>query len=240
MNTKLINIGEKISALFQKISLRVRLLLISLGVILLVGLMIGVIFPSVFSNMLTSTNTMAGKADSITIKEIRPNPQIGPKDAPVTIVEFGDFACPACREWAQNGMREQLLNKYKGQLRFVWADFPVITLDSPKAAEAGRCAYDQDKFWEYQDYLYINYKGADNASLKSYATAVGLNRWLFDLCLDSGAKKDEVDLDFLDAMNRFLSNTPTFLINDRVRVIGLTSIEAFSTYIDPILAGKSS
>jgi protein-disulfide isomerase len=166
----------------------------------------------------------------------RPNPQIGPKSAPVTIVEFGDYGCSSCLIWAAAGMRQQLLDKYGDKVRFVWADFPVITLDSPKAAEAGRCAYDQGKFWEYQDYLYNNYQGIQIPYLKFYAGRVGLDQKLFDECLDSGVKEAEVDLDFKDAMLRSFSGTPTFLINDKVVIAGMASLEKFASVIDPILA----
>jgi len=167
----------------------------------------------------------------------RRNPQIGPRDAPVTIVEFGDYGCSSCRIWAGAGMRQQLLDKYGSKVRFVWADFPVITLESPKAAEAGRCAYDQDKFWQYQDYLYNHYQGLQIAYLKYYAGRIGLDQAIFDQCLDSGAKEAEVNLDFRDAMIRSLGATPTFLINDKVEIIGMASLEKFASVIDPILAG---
>jgi len=166
----------------------------------------------------------------------RPNPQIGPKDAPVTIVEFGDYGCSSCLIWAAAGVRQQLLDKYGNKVRFVWADFPVITLQSPKAAEAGRCAYDQDKFWEYQDYLYNNYQGIEIADLKFYAGRIGLNQAMFDQCLDSGVKEAEVNLDFQDAMIRSLHGTPTFLINDKVEIVGMASLDKFAAVIDPILA----
>jgi len=166
----------------------------------------------------------------------RPNPQIGPKDAPITIVEFGDYGCPSCLIWAVAGMRQQLFDKYGDKIRFVWADFPVVTLESPKAAEAGRCAYDQDKFWEYQDYVYNNYWGIDVDSLKFYAGQVGLNRAVFDQCLDSGVKQAEVNLDFQDAMLRSFHGTPTFLINNKVVLHGMTSLDKFAAVIDPILA----
>jgi protein-disulfide isomerase len=168
----------------------------------------------------------------------RPNPQIGPKDAPVTIVEFGDYACPSCQVWAAAGMRQQLLDKYGDKVRFVWADFPVITLESPKAAEAGRCAYDQGKFWEYQDYLYTHYEGIKIPHLKLYAGRVGLNQTVFDQCLDSGVKEAEVNLDFQDAMLRSLDGTPTFLINNKVVINGMASLDKFAAIIDPILAEK--
>ena len=164
----------------------------------------------------------------------RPNPQIGPKDAPVTIVEFGDYGCSSCMIWAAAGMRQQLLDKYGDKVRFVWADFPVITLESPKAAEAGRCAYDQDKFWEYQDYLYNHYQGLQIAYLKFYAGRIGLNQAKFDQCLDSGVKEAEVNLDFRDAMLRSLHGTPTFLINNKVYISGMASLDKFAAVIDPI------
>jgi len=167
----------------------------------------------------------------------RPNPQIGPQDAPVTIVEFGDYGCSSCMIWAAAGMRQQLLDKYGGQVRFVWADFPVITLESPKAAEAGRCAYDQGKFWEYQDFVYNNYQGIEIPYLKYYAGEVGLDQAVFDQCLDSGVKQAEVDLDFQDAMLRSIDATPTFLINDQVAIVGMAPLDDFAAIIDPILAG---
>jgi protein-disulfide isomerase len=166
----------------------------------------------------------------------RPNPQIGPKDAPVTIVEFGDYGCSSCLIWAAAGMRQQLFDKYGDKVRFVWADFPVITLESPKAAEAGRCAYDQGKFWEYQDYLYNNYQGIEIPYLKYYAYRVGLDQTVFDQCLDSGVKKAEVNLDFQDAMLRSIDATPTFLINDKVAIVGMAPLDKFAAIIDPILA----
>jgi len=166
----------------------------------------------------------------------RPNPQIGPKDAPVTVVEFGDYGCSSCLIWAAAGMRQQLLDKYGDKVRFVWADFPVITLGSPKAAEAGRCAYDQDMFWEYQDYLYNNYQGLEIAYLKYYAGRIGLDQARFDQCLESGVKEAEVNLDLQDAMIRSIPATPTFLINDTVEVVGMASLEKLAAIIDPILA----
>jgi protein-disulfide isomerase len=171
-----------------------------------------------------------------TTKLDRPNPQIGPKSAPVTIVEFGDYGCPSCLIWAAAGMRQQLLDKYGDKVRFVWADFPVITMESPKAAEAGRCAYDQGKFWEYQDFLYNNYQGLTFTYLKLYAGAIGLDQAMFDQCLESGVKAAEVNLDFNDAMVRSLHATPTFLINNKVEIDGMAPLSKFAAVIDPILA----
>jgi protein-disulfide isomerase len=79
------------------------------------------------------------------------SPMLGPETAPVTIVEYGDFGCTTCLGWYKSGVLNQLRTRYGDQIRFVWRDFPVITLLSPKAAEAGQCAHEQGKFWEFHD-----------------------------------------------------------------------------------------
>src|SRR5215208_1626604 len=201
---------------------RGRWLLAALGVLVLIGVLVLSLRP-------------ADKPLATAMLD-RLNPQIGPKDAPVTIVEFGDYGCSSCQIWAAAGMRQQLLDKYGDKVRFVWADFPVITLGSPKAAEAGRCAYDQGKFWEYQDYVYNNYQGLEIAYLKFYAGRIGLDQAMFDQCLDSGVKEAEVNLDLQDAMIRSIPATPTFLINDTVEIVGMASLEKLAAVIDPILA----
>ena len=73
---------------------------------------------------------------------------LGPETAPVRIVEYGDFGCPSCRAWHNAGIREQLLADFGDQLSFEFRHFPVITAQSPKAAEAAQCASEQGAFWE--------------------------------------------------------------------------------------------
>jgi protein-disulfide isomerase len=146
------------------------------------------------------------------------NPSEGPKDAPVVLTEFGDFGCPACRAWHNSGIIDQILRQYEGQIQFEWKDFPVITARSPKAAEAGQCAYDQDMFWEYHDYVYEqpgNVVDLSEQALKRYADEVGLNMEVFNACLESGQHERTVQVDRQDAMNLGLRGTPSFLINGR-------------------------
>jgi len=171
----------------------------------------------------------------------RPNPHIGPLDAPVTIVEFADFSCPACGVWNESGTIEKVLEKYGDQVRFVWADFPSVSLDSAKAAEAARCAHDQDKFWEYHDYLYSHMETLGTNDLKVYANLLGLNQAQFDQCLDTGARAAEVTNDFRDAMKRHVGVLPTFYIqsaSSETRLVGPPSYELLVSVIDPILARK--
>jgi len=169
----------------------------------------------------------------------RPNPHIGPLDAPVTIVEFGDFACPACGVWNESGTIERILEKYGDQVRFVWADFPSVTLASPDAAEAARCAYDQGKFWEYHDYLYAHMEALGVNDLKVYASLLELDRTQFDQCLDTEARKAEISLDFQDAVYRSVGVLPTFFIQSDAgekRLVGPPTFEQLVAVIDPLLA----
>src|SRR4029079_17144765 len=75
---------------------------------------------------------------------------------PVTIVEFADFGCPYSR--ASSFIMRSLARKYGDQIRYVYRDFPIEELHpgATLAAEAGDCAQEQNKFWEFHDKLYLN------------------------------------------------------------------------------------
>ncbi len=84
-------------------------------------------------------------------------------------------------------------------MRFVWKDFPIITTESPKAAEAGQCAFDPGKFWEYHDLLYKEAPALSVTALKSYAAELGLDTAKFDASLDSGQDAPKVKQSLLEA-----------------------------------------
>lgn len=163
---------------------------------------------------------------------------LGSPTAKVSIIEYGDFGCPTCKAWHDAGILGQVRKQYGDKVRFVWRDFPVITDQSPKAAEAARCANDQGKFWEYHDLLYARQPALDVNSLKDYAAQLGLDAAKFNPCLDSGRHKAEVDSNLRDAMSRGFRGTPTFLIND-MPVVGGPSLGYLRQLIDPLLASGS-
>ena len=164
-------------------------------------------------------------------------PALGPKSAPVTIVEYADFGCPSCWYWYKDDVLNQLRLKYGDQIRFVWRDYPVITLLSPRAAEAGQCANEQGKFWEFHDAVYGNRGAIEAGNLKAYATAIGLNMSQFDECVTSRRYKDRVNAEETEAFNHGYNGAPFFLVNDHV-LIGPQSLAVFSGLIDPLLAAK--
>jgi protein-disulfide isomerase len=178
------------------------------------------------------------QAQAVSADRLNDDPFIGAADAPVTIVEYGDFGCPSCRAWHNAGIFEQVQAVYGDQVRFVWRDFPVITARSPKAAEAAQCAYDQGFFWDYHDLLFEQASSLGTSNLKQYATDLGLDTALFDQCLDSGQHQATVDRDLQDAYRRRFRGTPSFLVNDQP-LAGPPNFQYLQGLIEPILLNEN-
>jgi len=152
----------------------------------------------------------------------------GPIDAPVRIVEFGDFGCPSCRAWHNSGIKEALQTEFGDQISFTFRHFPVITRQSPDAAEASQCASEQGRFWEYHDFIYeqtpINALSIEQ--LKSYANSIELDGQQFNQCLDSGKYERYVSRDRQAAFSGGAAGTPTFFINGSVVSFSYASMQA--------------
>ena len=167
-------------------------------------------------------------------ERIAQDPFLGQKVAKVTILEYSDFGCPSCRAWHNAGILDRIMENYGDEVKFVWKDFPVITPQSPKAAEAGQCALDQGKFWEYHDLIYTS-QGLGISSLKRFAQEVGLDTNKFDKCLDSGLHKSTVDKDLNEARGLRLRGTPSFIVNG-TKLVGPPSYESLANIIENNLA----
>jgi protein-disulfide isomerase len=160
--------------------------------------------------------------------------RIGPADAPVRVVEYGDFGCYACRDWHKRGIKQQLLADYGEQISFEFRHFPVITRQSPRAAEAAQCAAEQNAFWPYHDYIYEQAEGGalSDSNLKVYSAAIGLDQEAFDSCLQSGRFEELVRRHWREAQRAGARGTPTFLINGNQV---FTTYNAMTEAIDKIL-----
>ena len=122
------------------------------------------------------------------------HPTLGPKNAPITIVEFTDFQCPFCK--SSEGTVKQLRAKYGDKVKLVHMDFPLaFHSHAVDAANAARCAEDQGKFWEFHDALFANQGKLAPADLKATAKSVGLNSTEFDGCLDKAKHQAAVKSD---------------------------------------------
>jgi protein-disulfide isomerase len=140
------------------------------------------------------------------------DPSRGQTNAPVTIVEFTDFQCPACA--AMHPVLEEVLKSYSNKVRLVVRDFPLNQHENArKAAEAANAAHAQGKFFEYAALLFKNQKALDVPSLKKYASELGLNRVRFDAELDRGIYAAEIKKDIEDGEIYGVGSTPTIFIN---------------------------
>jgi protein-disulfide isomerase len=164
------------------------------------------------------------------------DPSIGPADAPVTIIEFSDFQCPYCARF-QSDTLPQILSNYGDRVRFVYRDFPLVSLhaNALKAAEASECADDQGAYWKYHDLLFQNQSALDDASLKSYAASLGLDTATFNQCLDSDKYMSEVQKDEQDGIAAGVQGTPSFFING-MPLTGAQPYSVFQAAIESALA----
>lgn len=167
-------------------------------------------------------------------KYVDDDPAIGPKDAPVTIVEFSDFNCQYCKRFHDETL-QPILEQYAGKIQFVYRDFPILGPSSIDAAVAAECANEQDAFWEYHDVLFANQGDFSNDSLIGYAERLDLNIEAFSACLKDPAFVKEVNLDSTVAQQIGARGTPAFLINSQF-VSGAQPLDAFAVLIDQELA----
>jgi protein-disulfide isomerase len=145
------------------------------------------------------------------IIDVGKDASLGPKNAPVTLVEFADYECPYCEKVTPQ--LQQVLKEYGNSVSFVFKDFPLpMHHKAQKAAEAARCAGDQGKFWEYHDILF-NSRLLGVADLKNHARVLKLDGDRFDKCLDDGAKAGVVKSDFEEGKRLGLTGTPSFFVN---------------------------
>jgi len=154
---------------------------------------------------------------------IEDDPSLGSPEAPITIIEFSDFSCAFCAEFAINS--KPVLDEYinNGTVRFVFKDFPLsIHPKAPQLAKAAGCAQEQGKFWEYHDLLYENMDEHELGHLSEYANQTELNMTEFDTCFRSDLRDSEVQRDLLQGREFGVRGTPTFFFNGR-RVVGALS-----------------
>jgi protein-disulfide isomerase len=167
----------------------------------------------------------------------------GAADAPVVVVEYADFQCPYCRQFAM-GAEQQLRKDYadKGKVRFVFRHFPFIGEESLWAAEASECANAQGRFWDYHDKLFAEQGGENQGAfsrdnLKRFASELGLDTAQFNACLDSGQYKSQVQDEFNEARRLRIDSTPTILVDGHVVQNG-GSYPVLQAAVEAALAGQ--
>jgi protein-disulfide isomerase len=137
----------------------------------------------------------------------------GPADAPVTLVQYGDFECPYCG--AAYPIVKDVQKQMGERLRFVFRNFPITTSHphAEQAAEAAEAAGAQGRFWEMHDHLYENQKHLREDDLHSYAEALGIDVDVFDKELAEHVHAERIHEDFMSGVRSGVNGTPTFFIN---------------------------
>ncbi len=139
----------------------------------------------------------------------------GPRNAPVQMVEFGDYQCPYCGQaYAIINRVQEVLDEY-GLVCFTFRNFPLTQIhpNAQHAAEAAEAAGAQGKFWEMHDILYENQHALDDASLREYAAMIGLDVEMFDNEMLTHIHARRVREDFVSGIRSGVNGTPTFFLN---------------------------
>ncbi len=188
--------------------------------------------PETESNLLTTTNLIEGGS-----------PIIGNVDAPITILEWGDYQCTFCYKFHQNTLNvihEDFIKT--GKVKLVFKDFPLNGPDSILAAEASYCAHDQKKYWQYHDELYQNWGGERTGwitreSLEKFANSINLNLEDFNTCMNEHKYQNKVISLYDFGKEIGIDATPSFLIfNDEkiFKIRGNQPLEVFLKTFDEL------
>jgi protein-disulfide isomerase len=138
----------------------------------------------------------------------------GEENAPVTLVEYGDYECPYCGSAYPIVKRVQ--KHFGKQLRFIFRNFPLVEMhpDAGNAAMCAEFAADNHKFWEMHDLLYENQENLDLPHLIQYTESLDLSAVNFNAAIKNETDIAKIKNDFMGGVRSGVNGTPTFFIND--------------------------
>lgn len=183
-----------------------------------------------------------------TSMKIDSEPSIGERSAPVAIVEFADFECPFCAKFERDTYPQVLENYIKtGKAVFFYHDLPLSAhRDAESAAEAARCAEDQNKYWEMHDALFAHQNALSPPAITSYAQSLGMDASKFTTCISTDRYADAIQQSAQYAEQIGVRGTPSFFIGTLdadghelkiVRALrGAYTYDAFRAALDGVLA----
>lgn len=168
----------------------------------------------------------------------------GLDDAPVTIVEFADFQCPACSRMAN--LLDRVAKQYNGKVRVVFRNYPLdqkcnSSINQRFHEQAcdlsvmARCAGQYGKFWQYHDLVFANQQSVNSANVLKWAKDVGLSQEQINTCKASKSILDKVKEDIALANKVGVSATPTIFINGQ-KFMGSATFEVITYEINKILS----
>src|SRR6056297_528129 len=213
------------------------ILYVLVGVLLIFGGMIISQMIQMYGQMKTGTYVPSNFLEENPPYEMKKlvddfSPVQGGEQAPIVLVEFGDFNCSACSK--SFPVIKQLINKYPEKIKFYWRNYPVINESSAELAIAGVCADWQGKFWQFHDYLFAKQGNLQPAGMEQVLQAVGINSDEFYDCLENPLSKAQVKKDFLLAEDLKLRGTPTFFING-YKIEGPADMETWDRAVSQLM-----
>ena len=198
--------------------------------------------------ILSYVATRSSAASTWTVSEFALVPNqghaIGSDSAPVEVVEFGDFECPACGQFAnitEPDVRARLVNT--GIVRFRFVDFPLEMHKNTQAAHlAAWCAGEQNKFWEMHDAIFAaqdRWSGyatsRPNRVLSDLARGIGVNMDQYDGCVSTRKYAGQIQANYDLGNQQGVGSTPTFFVGNR-KVVNALPYDEFKKHVDDVLA----
>jgi protein-disulfide isomerase len=177
---------------------------------------------------------------NVTVPEITATDHVlGPGDAPVTVLEYGDYECPFCRGAARDLHR--MLDLYPGSIRFVFRNFPIPQLHphAEQAAEAAEAAAAQGRFWEMYELLLRPSSALDMDSLLGYARDLGLDLDRFGKEVTGAVYAAKIEQDVREGVRNGVNATPKFYVDGR-RIDGKVPLEGLEDAIRASIRAASA
>ena len=225
------------------------------------GIGAGIAIVCVFCGILMTNminDESAQNLDEIIINEISPtkkptlstftdnaSPVLGNVNAPLTMIEFGDYQCTYCKKFFHETEGSIIENYVKtGKVKIMFKDFIVVGGDSANAANAAHCANDQKMFWSYHSILYNNWDGEDTGwasfeRLHEFANKLELDMDEFSKCMSNSKWEKLVNSSQADGRIIGVTATPTFFIIDQsnniLKITGAQHYAVFEEVFDSLL-----
>ena len=151
---------------------------------------------------------------------------LGPVDASVTVVNYGDYQCPNCHR--RHKEIQKMVDELTDSVRFVYRHFPLVKTHARalRAAEAAEAAAAQGKFWEMHRLLYLSPDKLEDKDLRRHAHKIGLDLETFDREMSSSTYADKIMKDYYNSLINGISGTPTTFINGTLYAMGGTQLLA--------------
>ena len=210
-----------------------------------IGIVVAIIIVGISFNALYNESSEIDESKTFTLDTSKGSPLLGSPNAPVRIIEFGDYQCPFCKRWNEN--TKPLIEEnyiHTGKASLVYVDFAILGNDSKTVHSGSYCADEQDLYWEYHDFIYANQGHENNGwanteNLKLLVTGIdGLDVDSFKECLDSKKYQGRINDNIIVAYRTGVESTPSFIIvgpNDVTAISGAQPYDVFVKAIDSLL-----